>query len=119
MAVVVHDPERLAYAVGPPPPVIPYSVQIHEPAHLARTRISGGRHRVHGTVRSDGQPDSSARALLFDRNMDGPLATTRTGPDGQYAFEWIKPGIYHVVGTDLSDPPLHPDIVRVQSEPMP
>ncbi|MFF4251031.1 MFS transporter [Streptomyces sp. NPDC001663] len=53
---------------------------------------------VRGTVRGAGAPLSDARVTLIDA-AGNVVATTRTGPDGAYAFSDLDSGAYTVIAT--------------------
>ncbi|MGC0205585.1 MFS transporter [Streptomyces levis] len=54
--------------------------------------------QVRGTVRGAGVPLSDARVTLVD-SAGNVVATTRTGPDGVYAFSDLDTGAYTVIAT--------------------
>ncbi|MFB6843768.1 MFS transporter [Streptomyces sp. NPDC056373] len=54
--------------------------------------------QVRGTVRAGGAPLSDARVTLVDA-AGNVVATTRTGPDGAYAFSDLDTGAYTVIAT--------------------
>ncbi|MFD8227035.1 MFS transporter [Streptomyces massasporeus] len=54
--------------------------------------------QVRGTVRGGGAPLSDARVTLVDA-VGNVVATTRTGPDGAYAFSDLDTGAYTVIAT--------------------
>ena len=83
-----------------------------------RTDQYAGAHRIHGTVRLEATPATTRRVLLLDQRNLRVVAETFTAEDGTYAFEHIASGTFLVVGQDRKTN-YHPDIVRVDSEPMP
>jgi len=76
-----------------------------------------GNHRVHGTVRLESSPASGRPVYLMEPNGMRVIAKTNANADGKYDFSHIKPGRYLVMGRDQKTH-YHPDIVRVDSEPM-
>lgn len=78
----------------------------------------GGSNRITGTVRLEAAPAATRRVLLLDKCNFHAIAEAFTDANGAYAFEYIAPGTYLVAGQDLKTH-YHPDIVRVDSEPMP
>ncbi len=89
-------------------------------AGLIASRIPAafrGNHRVYGSVNLESAPAPDRRVLLYDRRSMRPIAQTFADANGRYEFSGIKPGTYIVVGQDRRTH-YHPDIVRVDSEPM-
>ncbi len=89
-------------------------------AGLIASRIQAafrGNHRVHGSVNLESAPAPGRRVLLYDRRSMRPIAQTFADANGRYEFSGVKPGTYLVVGQDRLTH-YHPDIVRVDSEPM-
>ncbi|ADE14185.1 hypothetical protein Nhal_1012 [Nitrosococcus halophilus Nc 4] len=85
---------------------------------VKRTDQYAGNHRIHGTVRLEATPADTRRVLLLDKRNFHVIAQTFTAQEGTYAFEHIASGTFLVAGQDLQTN-FHPDIVRVDSEPMP
>jgi hypothetical protein len=85
---------------------------------VKRTDQYGGSSRISGTVRLESTPADTRRVVLMDRRNFYVIAETWTDANGTYAFENIASGTYLVAGQDL-ETHYHPDIVRVDSEPMP
>lgn len=77
-----------------------------------------GNDRITGTVRLESSPADSRRVLLLDKRNFHVIAEAFTDASGGYIFEYIAPGTYLVCGQDLKTN-YHPDIARVDSEPMP
>jgi hypothetical protein len=78
----------------------------------------GGSNRISGTVRLESTPAATRRVVLLDKRDFHAIAATFTDAEGGYTFEHIAPGTYLIAGQDLQTN-YHPDIVRVDSEPMP
>ena len=76
-----------------------------------------GDQHIFGTARLENIPAAQRKILLFDRMRMVPISETRTNSDGSYVFNNIRKGQYIVVGMDFISN-YHPDIARVQSEPM-
>ena len=79
---------------------------------------SAGKSRILGTVRLENAPAPDRRVLLYDPKSMRPIAQTFADAAGGYEFSGIKAGTYLVVGQDRRTQ-YHPDIVRVNAEPMP
>ncbi|WP_022949512.1 hypothetical protein [Methylohalobius crimeensis] len=94
------------------------AVVLGGPLTTKRTDQYGGGNRIHGTVRVESTPAETKRVLLLNQRSFQVVAETFTAPDGTYAFEHIAAGMYLVAGQDLQTN-FHPDIARVESEPMP
>ncbi len=90
---------------------------ILEPVVSIHKRYSG-YYRVYGTVRNDVGQAIAADVTIMDVTEKMAWRSMRTAADGVYAFNDIDNRQWLVIAQN-TDNGYHPDIVRVQAEPMP